>query len=182
MKAGRVVIAILAVVAAMGSCVVVDEVAPKQRTRIEKYLADNKISYVITTDSAYVHLGGNKYGVSEEDRGTGATKGAKVSFNVEAYTFETTPSSKPYYTNKRYLAEQISPELDITYWDFEPYEVTLGKGEILNSLDEALEGSVRGDSLAVFLTSSLAYGKMGMEAVAKDTAVMMVLTVEEVEE
>ena len=164
------------------ACVTYDEYAPKQRTNIENYLSNNELSYVITADSAYIHLAGNKYGVEEDNRPAGAKNGEKVTFNVEAYEFNSSPSSTPYFTNKRYLAEAISSDLDISWWNFEPFVATLGRGEILNPLEEALNGSVSGDSLAVFLTSSLAYGEGGMGVVGPNTAVMIVLTVEDVTE
>ncbi len=171
-----------AVVAAVTSCIAVDEFSPKQRTQIENYLNKGGLEYTITADSAYVHLAGNKFLAEGEERGEGAQVGDKVVYNFEAYTFASAPATTPYYTNKRYLAESISDELNTQYWDFEPREVILGNGEILSSLEDAFVGSLRGDSLAVFLTSSLAYGASGMGIVPANTAVMFVLTVEDVEE
>ena len=179
----RFLLILVVAMAAMSSCVVLDEYAPKQRKQIENYLNNKELSYVITSDSAYVHLAGNKFGLIEDERGGelagSAANGDAVTFNVEAFEFSSSPSGTPYYTNKRYLAEAISTELDTSFWNFDPYVVTLGRGEILNALDEALVGSLVGDSIAVFLTSSIAYGATGMGVVPANTAVMMVLTVEE---
>ena len=181
---GRLAVVILAMVAVVTSCVATDIYAPKQRSQIEKYLTSKGLEYTITTDSAYVHLGGNKFGLTaEDDRGAVigdvAKKGDVVTFNVEAYEFNSSPDGTPFYTNKQRIAEAISSDLDTSYWNFDPYVVTLGRGEILNALDEALVGSLVGDSLAVFMTSSIAYGAEGMGVVPANTAVMMVLTVEE---
>lgn len=172
------VLALLAV--AVVGCEVSDEFAPKQRTQIEKYLSGGSMEYRLTSDSVYVHLAGNKYDVSGDDRRMGAVEGDSITYYFEAYTFGTSPSNKPYYTNKRALAESISKDLNISYWDFEPREVVLGSGEILNGLEEAFEGSVAGDSLLVFLTSSVAYGNEGMGVVGANQAIMMILNVEEV--
>lgn len=180
MKAKRGIF-IVAAVALCVTCVAIDEYSPKQRVQIENYLNNNQLEYTITSDSAYVHLAGNKYLAEGEERRGGAESGGRVTYNFEAYTFSSSPAATPYYTNKRYLAELLT-DLNTTYWNFEPREVTLGSGEILNSLDEALEGSVVGDSLAVFLTSSIAYGNYGMGTVPANTAVMFVLTVEGVED
>lgn len=169
--------AIATILVVMYSCIAIDEFAPKQRTQIESYLGDRE--YRITSDSAFVYLAGNKFAHVAGVDAPAAAKGDRVIFNVEAYTFSSSPASKPYYTNKRALAETISSELDLTYWNFEPFRVKLGEGEILKPLDEALVGSIPGDSLAVFLTSSIAYGSEGMGTVPKDTAVMIVLTVEQ---
>lgn len=171
----------VAVVAMVTSCIAVDEFSPKQRIQIENYLNNNQLEYSITSDSAYVHLAGNKYLAEGELRRGGAEVGNKVTFNFEAYTFSSAPATTPYYTNKRYLAESLT-NINTSYWNFEPREVRLGDGEILNSLEESLEGSIAGDSLAVFLTSSIAYGEGGMGTVPANTAVMFVLTVEKIEE
>lgn len=184
MKVSKVGIFILMVAlwvaAVMTSCIEVDEFAPRQRNQIESYLGDKE--YRITSDSAYVHLAGNKFNVAPQERPTGAKHGDKVTFNFEAYTFANSPASKPYYTNKRYIAEQLSKDLNTQFWNFDPMVVTLGEGDIINPLDESFEGCIAGDSLLVFLTSSIAYGTPGMGAVPKDTAVMMILTVEELDE
>ena len=179
MKIRRGILA-LVVAALFAACEVSDEFAPKQRTQIETYLTRNKLEYTITSDSAYVHLAGNKHLEADEVRGEGATTDSRVTFNFEAYTFSSSPATTPYYTNKREVAEKLT-NLNTMYWDFEPRVTTLGKGEILNPLEEALEGSLRGDSLAVFMTSSIAYGESGMGTVPANTAVMFVLIVEDVE-
>lgn len=177
MKVSRVGIVVLALVAVVvTSCIEIDEFAPKQRTQIESYLSDKE--YTITSDSAFVYLAGNKYNIATENRPQGAEKGDRVTYNFEAYTFSSSPATTPFYTNKRYVAEYISDQLNTEYWDFEPRVVTLGNGEIINSLDESLLGSIAGDSLLVFLTSSIAYGEEGMGAVPANTPVMMILTVE----
>lgn len=183
MKRGRVVGFFVAVVAMfVTSCIVVDEFEPKQRTQIENYLQNGKKDYFVTSDSAFVVLEGNRLLAVGEPRPKGAEKDDRVEFNVEAYTFSSSPATYPYYTNKRYLAEQLSATLDTSYWDFEPYSIRLGHDEIINGLEEALVGSIVGDSILVFLTSSLAYGSAGMGAVPKNTAVMMILTVEDLEQ
>lgn len=172
-------ILVLAVVALFASCVAVDEYAPKQRTQIEKYLTKNNLEYAITADSAYVHLAGNKY--LGEEQGRAAAMGDAVTFNFEAYTFSSAPATSPYYTNKQELAERLN-NLNTQYWNFEPRVVRLGNGDILKPLEDALVGSLRGDSLAVFMTSSIAYGESGMGVVPANTAVMYVLIVEDVAE
>lgn len=172
---------VASLVASLVACETSDEFAPKQRTQIENYLSRNSLEFSITTDSAYVHLAGNKFAPDVPNTHK-AVQGDKVTYNFEAYTFSTSPASTPYYTNKAYLAEDLSEDLNTSYWNFEPRIVELGKGEILNSLDEALVGSMIGDSIAVFLTSSIAYGASGMGTVPANTAVMFVLTVEDVTE
>lgn len=182
MKLRKSIILLTVVATVVTSCIAVDEFAPKQRAQIENYLNKNQLDYTITADSAYVHLAGNKYLTEGEERGDWTKEGNRVTFNFEAYTFASAPATTPYYTNKRYLAEEISADLNTQYWDFEPRVVRLGDGEILSPLEDALVGSLRGDSIAVFMTSSIAYGASGMGSVPANTAVMFVLTIEDIEE
>jgi hypothetical protein len=179
---GIFVLAVVGLVVAFvaTSCVATDEFAPKQRTQIEKYLSGKE--YRVTADSAFVYLAGNKYEIPATDRRQGALVGDRVTFNFEAYIFESNgPKDLPYYTNKQYVAEMLPENLNTEYWHFEPMVATIGAGDILNPLEEAFEGCINGDSLLVFLTSSIAYGSTGMGIVPKDTPVMMILTVEGVE-
>jgi hypothetical protein len=179
---GIFVLAVVGLVVAFvaTSCVATDEFAPKQRTQIEKYLSGK--DYRVTADSAFVYLAGNKYEIPATDRRQGAIVGDRVTFNFEAYIFESNgPKDLPYYTNKQYVAEMLPENLNTEYWHFEPMVATIGAGDILNPLEEAFEGCINGDSLLVFLTSSIAYGSTGMGIVPKDTPVMMILTVEGVE-
>lgn len=179
---GIFVLAVVGLVVAFvaTSCVATDEFAPKQRTQIEKYLSGKE--YRVTADSAFVYLAGNKYEIPATDRRQGALVGDRVTFNFEAYIFESNgPKDLPYYTNKQYVAEMLPENLNTEYWHFEPMVATIGAGDILNPLEDAFEGCINGDSLLVFLTSSIAYGSTGMGIVPKDTPVMMILTVEGVE-
>ena len=172
---------VMAVVALVTACVTADEFAPKQRNQIESYLGDKE--YRLTPDSAYVYLAGNKFDIAPENRRQGAEVGDVVTFNVEAYTFSgSSPSTVPYYTNKPYMLDLLSEDLDTSYWPLEPFVARLGQGDILKPLEQSFEGCVEGDSLLVFLTSSIAYGTAGMGAVPKNTPVMMILTVEQLEE
>ena len=57
---------------------------------------------------------------------------------------------------------------------------SLGGGEILTSLEEALVGRMEGDSVAVFLTSDNGYGSSAMGTVEENTALMWVLNVEQI--
>ena len=171
-------IVVLMAVAAVTSCVAIDAYSPKQRTQIESYLYEKE--YWITSDSAYVHLAGNKFLSQRPANMQGAEEGDRVTFNFEAYTFSSSPANQPFYTNKPWVLPMLSDELDTSYWSMEPVKVDLGRHSILNSLEESLYGSVAGDSLLVFLPSGLAFGEAGMEAVPKNTAVMYILTVESV--
>ncbi len=158
-------------------CNAEDDYSASQRSKIETYLTANSLSYKVTADSAYVHLYGNNLASPSE---VYAAKGDSVSFNFAAYEFASSPASTPYYTNKKWLADEISTVLNTEYWNFDPIRVKIGSGSILKGIDSALPTCRAGDSLAVFLTSSLAYGGTETGVVPKNTALMIVLTILEV--
>lgn len=180
--------AVVAVMTAsiMGSCDASssDTFAPAQRTKIESFLANSGADYRITADSAYVFTAGNKYIQAGEEIPNGApvaTKGDRLSYNFEAYTFGSAPAQKPFYTNKEWVARTLGNNLDATYWNFEPREVVLGHGDVLNGIEEAFYNSTIGDSICLFMTSSIAFGQAGLGSVPPNTAVMMILNIENIE-
>lgn len=171
-------IVILVAVAAVTSCVEIDDYSPKQRMQFENYLSEKE--YWITSDSAYVHLAGNKFLNPRPESMNGAEEGDRVTFNFEAYTFTSSPAKQPFFTNKPSALPLFPKDIDTSHWSMEPVKVDLGRESILKGLEESLYGSVAGDSLLVFLSSGIAYGEAGMEAVPKNSAVMYILTVESV--
>ena len=171
------------VVGALAGCEASDEFAPKQRTQIERYLAGRGAEYTLVGDSVFVHVAGNRLATEGTLPAQPATLavGDGVVFNFEAYTFTSNPATKPYYTNKEWLMAKYYPNFDYSYWDFSPRSIRLGEWAILKGLEEALVGRMEGDSVVVFLTSDNGYGDHDMGAVDRNTALMWVLNVEQVE-
>ena len=175
-------LAIGLIVSALVGCEASNEFVPKQRTQIERFLASKNAEFELVGDSVFVYVAGNKLA----DAGTLPAEpqtiavGDSLVFNFEAYTFTSTPATKPYYTNKKWLMDKFYPDFDSSYWDFSPRRIKVGGGEILTSLEEALVGRMEGDSVAVFLTSDNGYGSSAMGTVEENTALMWVLNVEQI--
>ncbi len=173
---------ILLMVSALVGCEGSNEFVPKQRTQIERFLANRNAEYQLVGDSVFVHVAGNKLaesGTLPAEPQTIAV-GDSLTFNFEAYIFTSNPATKPYYTNKKWLMDKFYPDFDSSYWDFSPRRIKIGNGEILTSLEEALMGRMVGDSIAVFLTSNNGYGDSAMGTVEENTALMWVLNVEDI--
>lgn len=181
------IVAIVLLVSALVGCEASDEYAPKQRTQIEKFLISKSADYQLVGDSVFVFVAGNRYldnSGTSDDVAVGEllelTKGDSLVFNFEAYTFTSTPASKPYYSNKLWLMEKYYSDFDFSHWDFTPRRIKLGSGGILKGLEDALVGRIEGDSVAVFLTSNNGYGDVAMGTIEENTALMWVLNIEEV--
>lgn len=184
-RSGMKILLVAAIVAVVGyACTSTDEYPPAQRIKIADYLDKNGIEYTITADSAYYYVAGNKFADADGLLPEGAhraAQGDEIAYNFEAYTFASAPASLPYYTNKEWLAGKLSNLLDTSFWDFEPRRVVLGSGTILKGLEDALYDSAVGDSIRVFLPCNIAYGSEAMGSVPANTAIMMVLNVEDIE-
>ncbi|MBO5831537.1 MAG: FKBP-type peptidyl-prolyl cis-trans isomerase [Alistipes sp.] len=100
----------------------------------------------------------------DEDRSQRATieAGDIVELQYTAYIFR---SSKPstsdmFATNKQESINQLVAQgLNTSYeWTTEPLKAKIGNGDIMESLEIALEGCHEGDSVEVYLTFESAYG------------------------
>lgn len=174
--------AIALVVSVLVGCEASDTFAPKQRTQIERFLADQQADYALVGDSVYVYVAGNRLADAGElpSEPEVVAVGDSLVFNFESYIFTSSPATKPYYTNKMWLMEKYYADFDYSNWDFEARRIKVGHGGILKGLEEALVGRMEGDSVAVFLTSDNGYGDYDMGAVEANTALMWVLNVEDV--
>lgn len=174
-------VAIAAVVLLFGSafwgCGIEKDYATPQRKLIESYLTRNSLKATITADSVYVVKAGNTLTPPPTEV---AESGDVVVFYFAAYTFASAPATTPYYTNKRWLAATLPNKPNLEYWNLDPIRTKLGDSEILNSIESALLSCRKGDSLAAFFTSDITYGGLAMGVVPANTALMMVLTIDDV--
>ena len=102
--------------------------------------------------------------------------GDEVALRYSAYLFK---SSRPtsgdlFATNdEAKIQELVSAGLDASYeWSSEPLVVTFGNGEILDSLEIALEGCHEGDSVEVYLTFEAGYGNHILGMVPKKSVMV----------
>ena len=60
---------------------------------------------------------------------------------------------------------------DNPFFTFTPLHATIGRGELTEGVDRALEGCRVGDEVEIYCTSSVAYGKNLVETLPKNTPV-----------
>lgn len=101
------------------------------------------------------------YDAGRDDKNV-AEAGDKLELRYTAYIFN---NSKPtidnmFATNDEAAINELkSKGLNTSYeWTTEPLQATLGNGDILESLETAIEGCREGDSIEVYLTFESGYG------------------------
>ena len=115
------------------------------------------------------------YAEGREDKPV-VERGSEIAITYKAYIFS---GSKPtianlYATNDAAtIAELEAQGLNTSYeWSTDPMVVTMGREEILPSLETALVGCVEGDSVEIYLTYDVAYGKHYVGMVPAKSAVV----------
>jgi hypothetical protein len=110
--------------------------------------------------------------------------GDKIDIRFNAYTFT---GSKPdtaaiYWSNIPEVIKSLERNSAKTLdWSTEPLQIELGKTEILEGLELALaEGCREKDSVQIYMTSNLAYGKNWVGVVPKNSMVKWFLIIEKV--
>ncbi len=133
--------------------------------------------------TAYRYIG--DYYNSERDARTVVEMGDKLTITFWCHDFSSyaTPSSSNlYYTNdESYRDAFIEAGLNVEYWSFEPREIILGEGEILNGVEIALVGCREGDYVEVYLTSNLAYTDGWIGVTTLDAPLAFICTIDSVE-
>ena len=179
------------VVLFVAGCSKMEDYVASERTAIERYLSGQKIYDRAEADDNptgevrryYDYQNGvYKFTANESrlDRPEEiAEVGDSVTFYFLAYTFGSSPGSL-FWTNRAYAIEQYMPNLNPAYWSTDPLRVKVGDGSILKGMENALPNSREGDSIAVFMTADLAYGKKQNGVVPAYTALMVVLSIEKI--
>ena len=75
------------------------------------------------------------------------------------------------------LQQQSDSKLE---WSIEPLKVTLGETDMIEGLELALEGCREKDSVQVYMTSNLAYGRKNLGSVPKNSMVAWYMKIEKV--
>ena len=113
-----------------------------------------------------------------------AENGDILSITYTAYIFTgNAPSiANMYATNDSASIEQLQQAgLNTEYeWTTDPYEFMLGNGDVLNSLDIALEGCHKGDSVEVYLTFEGGYGNDYIGKVPSKSSVVWFITINDI--
>lgn len=168
-----------------------------ERDQIEKYLtssrrmvAESELGGVIENEPkfytlfsryAYRHIV-NYYDEGREDKPV-VEWGDKLAIRFNAYTFTGSEPSESaiYWSNIPEVIQKLGTTSSNTLdWPTEPFEITLGTTDILKGLEHTLPGCHEADSVQVFMTSNLAYGKQLIGVVPKNSMVAWYLKIEKV--
>lgn len=168
-----------------------------ERDKIEKYLTssrrmveksevgnvieDNPAFYEIFGRYAYRHIV-NYYDEGREDKSV-VEWGDKVEIRFDAYTFTgSEPAiSNLYWSNIHETILEVGDKSNYTLdWSEEPLTIVLGQTEILEGLELTLPGCHEADSVQVYMTSNLAYGKKLIGVVPKNSMVAWYMKIEKV--
>ena len=169
-----------------------------ERDKLEKYLtstrrmvAEQNVGEVIDENPpfysefgryAYRHIV-NYYDAEREDRAV-ADLGDEIEIRFNAFTFtgsEPSINSNLYWSNIPSVIEQVGKKSGNTLdWSQEPLRIRLGQTEILEGLERALPGCREADSVQVYMSSNLAYGKNIVGVVAKNSMLAWYIRIEKV--
>lgn len=168
-----------------------------QRDQIEKFLTSSRrmvaeqdlgnvieekpAFYTLFSRYAYRHIV-NYYDAEREDRPV-VEWGDRLELRFNAYTFSgSEPSnSNIYWSNIAEIIDSLGDKsTDTLDWSTEPLSVTLGSTAILEGLEHVLPGCHEADSVQVFMTSNLAYGKNLIGVVPKNSMIAWYLKIEKV--
>jgi hypothetical protein len=159
-----------------------------ERDKIVKYLTstrhmveESELDSVIEEQPAFYNVFGryayrhivNYYDADRESRPQVAW-GDRLELQFTAYTFAGTEPNDAaiYWSNVPEVIERLGNRSGNTLdWSTDPLVVTLGTTAILEGLERALPGCREADSLQVYMTSNLAYGKQLVGVVPKNSMV-----------
>ena len=187
---------ILILLATLAGCKQEDTLL-SERDKIEKYLtssrrmvADTELGNVIEDNPAFYSVFGryayrhivNYYEAGREDKPV-VEWGDRLEIRFDAYIFTgSEPSTSAiYWSNNAETIQELGKKSGNTLdWSTEPLTITLGTTAILEGLERALPGCHEGDSVQIYMTSNLAYGKHLVGVVPKNSMVAWYIKIEKV--
>lgn len=151
-------------------------IVPDQRSAIENYVESRYPDYVVQNG---VYKCVTNMDRSGYETATIASPGDSIWFHFAAYTFESSPSTSPYFTD---IAEILEGDtvLNPKYWPHGPQAVKIGATPLIRGLTAGLPECRTGDSVLLFITSDLGYDDKTVGVVEKNTALMYFLKIENV--
>lgn len=148
---------------------------------LDSVIEDNPAFYTLFSRFAFRHIV-NYYDEGRENRPV-VERGDKLELRFTAYTFTgSEPSSSAiYWSNVPSVIESLGEKSDHTLdWSTESLYVKLGTTDILDGLEYTLPGCREADSVQVYMTSNLAYGKKLVGEVPKNAMVAWYMKIEKV--
>ena len=173
--------------ATMASCNAADDkLIPDQQTAIVNFLTGKGFEYD-RAGGVYRHIANaDREGYNDADS---IVVGDEVTFDFDAYTFSSGPgtmfyTSKPESISKMGLPFGSTDNGDVDAqaggWQLSPRRIRLGSDPLMGSIAVAMPGCRQGDSVALFITSDLAYNRKPMGPIPKDTPLVYVLNIRNV--
>ena len=168
-----------------------------ERDKIEKYLtssrrmvSESEVGDVIENNPDFYSVFGRyayRHIVNYYDEGRDERPIVEMGDNIEirfnAYTFTgSEPTlSNLYWSNIHETIIDVGDKSNYTLdWSTEPLAIKLGSTEILEGLELALPGCREADSVQVYMSSNLAYGKKLIGVVPKNSMVAWYMKIEKV--
>ena len=172
-----------------------------ERDKIEDYLVKSRhmvdksnVGGVIVEYPAFYEIFGrfayrhivNYYDEGREDRAV-IGMGDKIEltfFNAYTFTGSDPKQSEIYWSNVPEIISSIDNKTsgNTLDWPSEPLTITLGETEILEGLEVSLPGCRDADSVQVYMTSNLAYGKQVIGNVPKNSMVAWYMKIKKITE
>ncbi len=173
------------------SCNNDEDLLTKQKDNIVKYLtssrrmvaeeevgstiAENPPFYTAFGQSTYRHI--TNYYEADRNDWSEITPNSSIDIRFNAYIFSgSEPSNRDvYWSNIQETINALESANNHTYdkleWSAAPLTLNLGRGEILEGLETALIGCRDQDSVQIYMTSKMAYGKQYIGSVPKNSSV-----------
>lgn len=105
----------------------------------------------------------------------------EIRFNAYPFTGSEPSAQSIYLSNVAEIIEQLGKKSGNTLlWSSEPLLIELGQTSILPGLEQALPGCREADSVQVYMTSNLAYGKHLIGNVPKNSMIAWYIKIEKV--
>lgn len=169
-----------------------------ERDKIEKFLTGSRrmvpeenLGEVIENEPAFFSTFGrfayrhivNYYEAERSDKPV-VEWGDKIDIRFNAFTFtgsEPSISQNLYWSNVPKVIEQVGNKSDNTLaWSTEPQTIILGSTDIIEGLERTLLGCHEADSVQIFMTSSMAYGKNQIGLVPKESMLAWYIRIEKI--
>ena len=168
-----------------------------ERDKIEKYLtssrhmvSESEVGDVIENNPPFYNVFGryayrhivNYYDEGREERPV-VELGDKIEIRFDAYTFTGSEPTKAnlYWSNIHETIIDVGDKSSYTLdWSTDPLAIELGRTDILEGLELALPGCREAESVQVYMSSNLAYGKKIIGVVPKNSMVAWYMKIEKV--
>lgn len=107
----------------------------------------------------------------------------EISFDAYVFNYSNPTGTTPYWSNRQSTIDKFvsaNPYFDPQYWTTDPYVIRLDSGDGMPGLRKALVGCREGDTVEIYMTYEVAYGKDIVGVVPKQSPVVWLLSVDKV--